>query len=114
MPVGDYRYRIPGGVGNEPDIAIDGYIHFDVYIERMTADDPEEIWIPIPMGHLTVPISGIELEACQSAGQALAVIEQYIVQYGLAQAHRARLALLALLPLGQWPENDVVRVIDLS
>lgn len=110
MAIGDYRYRIPGGAGNEPDIALNGQIHFDIFIERCVDED---VWEPIQLGHLTVPIPGVQLEACETAGQALALIEEFIVQYGLAQAHRARRALLDLLPSGTWPEDDVVRVIEL-
>lgn len=111
MAAGDFRFRIPGGEGNEPEIALAGVVHFDVWIERSLGSDPE-VWVLIPMGHLTVPISGAQLEQCSTSAEALALIEQEIVDKGLAQAYRARQALIALLPGGTWPEGDVTRVID--
>ena len=113
MAIGDYRYRIPGGSGGEPQVAIDGMVRFNVFIEVCTEDTPEEVWSQIPLGHLTVPIAGTVLEACTDANQALQCIEEYIKTRGMAQSHRARRAVLDLLPGGTWPENDVTRPISL-
>lgn len=113
MAVGDYRYRIPGGSGREPKVAIDGFVHFDVFIETCTEDTPEEVWEQIPLGHLTVPIAGVMLEACAGPAQALQLVEDYIKGRGMTQSHRARRALIELLPDQQWPEDDIVRSISL-
>ena len=109
MAVGDYRYRLPGGAGNMPKATARGYVNFDVFIDVCVEDDPEDVWTVIPGGHFTQPIPGPELEACETSGQALAVLARYILERGLTQADRAQRALVALLPGGEWPTNDITQ-----
>lgn len=112
MAVDDYRYRIPGGQGNEPEIALNGYVHFDVFVERCTAVDPDVVWEQIQLGHLTVPVHCASLEGCTSAGEAKQLIADMILERGITQAHQARQALIALLPGGTWPEDDITHPIE--
>jgi len=110
MAIGDYRYRIPGGT--EPKININGIVLFDMFIERQVDDDPVT-WTQIPVGHLSIGLPGHALEACQTAQEAKLLLAQHVVDRGLAQAHRARQAMIALLPDGVWPESDITQVLDL-
>ena len=109
MAAGDYRYRLPGGIGNMPQASATGHVNFDVFVEVCTEDDPEEVWELIPGGHFTQPVPGPELEACGTGSQALAVVAGYILEKGLTQADRAQRALIALLPSGQWPVDDITQ-----
>lgn len=111
MATGDYRYRLLGGVGNMPKATAHGHVHFDVFVEVCTEDDPEEIWEQIPGGHFTQPIPSSALEACETSGQALALIAQYVLERGLTQADRAQRALIALLPSGEWPADDITQFL---
>lgn len=111
--IGDYRYRVPGGANNEPRINLNGVVLFDVFIERMVDDDPEEVWEQIDMGHLSIGLPGASLEQCNNAQEAKDLLAQQILDKGLAQAHRARQAMVALLPGGEWPENDITQILDM-
>jgi len=112
MAEGDYRFRIPGGVGSEPEISLNGMVRFDVFVERSFGGDLEN-WRQINMGHFTLQVPGSVIEQAQNAGQVLAYIEGQILNKGLAQADLARRALIALLPGGEWPTSDITRTLGL-
>jgi len=111
MSIGDYRYRLPGGMG--PDVSTNGRVIFDVWVEVQVDDDPES-WQVVDGGHFSLPIPGAALEQAQNAGQVLEYIEGEIKKRGLVQSDRARRALYSLLPNGVWPVNDVIRAITIG
>lgn len=110
--IGDYRFRIPGtdNGGGDPEITANGIVKFDVFVETQVEENPDT-WQLIDGGHFTQPVPGQVLENAASANDALSRIGEMIADRGLAQSDRARRALMALLPNGIWPANDVSRTL---
>jgi hypothetical protein len=109
MAQGDYRFRIP----SEPEISRRGIIRFDTFVEHSQGGDPEA-WILIPQGHFSLDIPGTAVAQASTSGQVLTYMANTIRDMGLIDAYEAKLALYALLPNSEWPENDVVRTISLE
>jgi len=111
MAVGDYRFRLPGG--KFPKVNMNGMVKFEVFVEVQIEEGPE-VWQQVEGGHFDVLISGAALVQASTAIQVLNHIEGVIKDRGIAQSDRARRALYALLPGGAWPEDDIVRYMDIE
>jgi len=110
MSLGDYRWFVL----NQPVVAGNGDLHFDLRVELCTSLDPET-WELIEQGHYTLVVPGSVIiiinNGTGTTAQKRQLVKDWITDAvqlrGVSVADQARRALLALLPGGVWPANGV-------
>lgn len=107
--VGDYQWRAKGDL--LPEKAHDGSLAVHVTVERCVI--APSTWEIIPNGHMIATLTKVQIDGCVNTADLKTLIEEQIDAEGknIIQGDNTMQAMLALLPGGVWPSNDITNPI---